>query len=64
MFLLLAAPRGKRGWKTFYAILKGLILYLQKVSFFFFLHFQFKKEKNGSEEQFVTASTWYSLFNL
>uniref|UniRef100_A0A672YFA2 Pleckstrin homology domain-containing protein n=1 Tax=Sphaeramia orbicularis TaxID=375764 RepID=A0A672YFA2_9TELE len=24
-------PRGKRGWKTFYAILKGLILYLQKV---------------------------------
>ncbi|XP_037133206.1 PH and SEC7 domain-containing protein 1-like isoform X1 [Syngnathus acus] len=23
-------PRGKRGWKTFYAILKGLILYLQK----------------------------------
>lgn len=29
--LLLSAPRGKRGWKTFYAILKGLILYLQKV---------------------------------
>lgn len=26
-----AAPRGKRGWKTFYAVLKGLILYLQKV---------------------------------
>ncbi|XP_055746940.1 uncharacterized protein LOC129829259 isoform X3 [Salvelinus fontinalis] len=25
-------PRGKRGWKTFYGILKGLILYLQKVS--------------------------------
>ncbi|KAK5622441.1 hypothetical protein CRENBAI_003420 [Crenichthys baileyi] len=23
-------PRGRRGWKTFYAILKGLILYLQK----------------------------------
>ncbi|XP_053197019.1 PH and SEC7 domain-containing protein 1-like [Scomber japonicus] len=23
-------PRGKRGWKTFYAILKGFILYLQK----------------------------------
>ncbi|TSK22593.1 PH and SEC7 domain-containing protein 1 [Bagarius yarrelli] len=23
-------PRGKRGWKTFYAILKGLVLYLQK----------------------------------
>ncbi|XP_026131785.1 uncharacterized protein LOC113111372 [Carassius auratus] len=23
-------PRGKRGWKAFYAVLKGLILYLQK----------------------------------
>ncbi|XP_072246545.1 uncharacterized protein psda isoform X2 [Leuresthes tenuis] len=23
-------PRGKRGWKTFYAMLKGLVLYLQK----------------------------------
>lgn len=23
-------PRGRRGWKTFYAILKGLVLYLQK----------------------------------
>lgn len=32
MLHLLSAPRGKRGWKTFYAILKGLILYLQKVS--------------------------------
>ena len=27
----LAAPRGKRGWKPFHAILKGMILYLQKV---------------------------------
>lgn len=27
------APRGKRGWKTFYAVLKGMILYLQKVPF-------------------------------
>lgn len=34
------APRGKRGWKTFYAILKGLILYLQKVRHFIF-HFHF-----------------------
>ena len=25
------APRGKRGWKTFYAVLKGTVLYLQKV---------------------------------
>lgn len=48
MFHLHAAPRGKRGWKTFYAILKGLILYLQKVSFFFFLHFQFKKKKTAA----------------
>lgn len=28
---LVAASRGKRGWKTFYAMLKGLVLYLQKV---------------------------------
>lgn len=26
------APRGKRGWKSFYAMLKGLVLYLQKVN--------------------------------
>lgn len=25
------APRGKRGWKNFHGILKGMILYLQKV---------------------------------
>ena len=25
------APRGRRGWKKFYAVLKGTILYLQKV---------------------------------
>ncbi|KAF1375356.1 hypothetical protein PFLUV_G00218980 [Perca fluviatilis] len=24
-------PRGKRGWKSFYATLKGLVLYLQKI---------------------------------
>lgn len=29
--LYFQAPRGKRGWKTFYAVLKGMILYLQKV---------------------------------
>ena len=27
------APRGRRGWKKFYAVLKGTILYLQKVRF-------------------------------
>lgn len=27
------APRGKRGWKSFYAMLKGLVLYLQKVNY-------------------------------
>ncbi|KAF7710240.1 PH and SEC7 domain-containing protein 1-like [Silurus meridionalis] len=26
-------PRGKRGWKTFYVFLKGLVLYLQKSDF-------------------------------
>ena len=30
-FSMFLAPRGKRGWKTFYAVLKGMILYLQKV---------------------------------
>lgn len=25
------APRGKRGWKSFHGVLKGMILYLQKV---------------------------------
>lgn len=31
LFCLSAAPRGRRGWKKFYAVLKGMILYLQKV---------------------------------
>lgn len=30
-FVFSLAPRGKRGWKTFYAVLKGTVLYLQKV---------------------------------
>lgn len=30
-FTILLAPRGRRGWKKFYAVLKGTILYLQKV---------------------------------
>lgn len=29
--VFLPAPRGRRGWKKFYAVLKGMILYLQKV---------------------------------
>ncbi len=33
-YLYSVAPRGKRGWKTFYAVLKGMILYLQKVCLF------------------------------
>lgn len=28
------APRGRRGWKKFYAVLKGMILFLQKVPHF------------------------------
>lgn len=51
------APRGKRGWKTFYAILKGLILYLQKVSFS-------EHARSVSEKQSVIATAWYLLFNL
>ncbi|XP_060752498.1 PH and SEC7 domain-containing protein 3 isoform X3 [Tachysurus vachellii] len=40
-------PRGKRGWKTFYAVLKGMILYLQKD--------EFKPEKALSEEDLKNA---------
>ncbi|XP_059541209.1 PH and SEC7 domain-containing protein 3 isoform X4 [Myotis daubentonii] len=40
-------PRGKRGWKTFYAVLKGTILYLQKD--------EYKPEKSLSEEDLKNA---------
>uniref|UniRef100_A0A8C9T891 Pleckstrin and Sec7 domain containing n=1 Tax=Scleropages formosus TaxID=113540 RepID=A0A8C9T891_SCLFO len=40
-------PRGKRGWKTFYAILKGLILYLQKG--------EYRPEKQLSDEDLKNA---------
>ncbi|XP_051785537.1 PH and SEC7 domain-containing protein 3 isoform X9 [Erpetoichthys calabaricus] len=40
-------PRGKRGWKTFYAVLKGMILYLQKG--------EYKPEKALSEEDLKNA---------
>ncbi|XP_062902845.1 PH and SEC7 domain-containing protein 3 isoform X5 [Mobula hypostoma] len=40
-------PRGKRGWKTFYAVLKGMILYLQKD--------EYKPEKNLSEDDLKNA---------
>ncbi|KAA0717894.1 PH and SEC7 domain-containing protein 1 [Triplophysa tibetana] len=40
-------PRGKRGWKTFYAILKGLILYLQKD--------EFRPDKQLSDEDLKNA---------
>uniref|UniRef100_A0A8C9RDF3 PH and SEC7 domain-containing protein 3-like n=1 Tax=Scleropages formosus TaxID=113540 RepID=A0A8C9RDF3_SCLFO len=40
-------PRGKRGWKTFYAVLKGMILYLQKD--------EYKPEKSLSEEDLKNA---------
>ncbi|KAI5614230.1 PH and SEC7 domain-containing protein 3, partial [Silurus asotus] len=40
-------PRGKRGWKTFYAVLKGMILYLQKD--------EFKPEKSLSDEDLKNA---------
>ncbi|TDG97726.1 hypothetical protein EPR50_G00210920 [Perca flavescens] len=40
-------PRGKRGWKTFYVILKGLILYLQKG--------EYRPEKQLSEEDLKNA---------
>nr|XP_015203289.1 PREDICTED: uncharacterized protein LOC102697806 isoform X2 [Lepisosteus oculatus] len=40
-------PRGKRGWKTFYAVLKGLILYLQKG--------EYRPEKQLSDEDLKNA---------
>ncbi|XP_014318352.2 PH and SEC7 domain-containing protein 3 isoform X1 [Myotis lucifugus] len=40
-------PRGKRGWKTFYAVLKGTILYLQKD--------EYKPEKSLSEDDLKNA---------
>ncbi|XP_043915069.1 PH and SEC7 domain-containing protein 3-like [Protopterus annectens] len=40
-------PRGKRGWKPFYAILKGMILYLQKG--------EYKPEKALSDEDLKNA---------
>ncbi|XP_058267266.1 PH and SEC7 domain-containing protein 3 isoform X2 [Hemibagrus wyckioides] len=40
-------PRGKRGWKTFYAVLKGMILYLQKD--------EYKPDKALSEEDLKNA---------
>ncbi|KAL2078706.1 hypothetical protein ACEWY4_026391 [Coilia grayii] len=40
-------PRGKRGWKTFYAVLKGLILYLQKG--------EYRPDKQLSEEDLKNA---------
>ncbi|TDG95928.1 hypothetical protein EPR50_G00243750 [Perca flavescens] len=49
-----AAPRGKRGWKSFYATLKGLVLYLQKD--------EFRAERELSEEDLKNAvSVHHSL---
>ncbi|XP_058882246.1 PH and SEC7 domain-containing protein 1-like isoform X2 [Acipenser ruthenus] len=40
-------PRGKRGWKSFYAVLKGLILYLQKG--------EYRPDKQLSDEDLKNA---------
>ncbi|XP_063150985.1 PH and SEC7 domain-containing protein 3-like isoform X2 [Candoia aspera] len=40
-------PRGKRGWKTFYAVLKGTVLYLQKD--------EYKPEKALAEDDLKNA---------
>ncbi|XP_069741589.1 PH and SEC7 domain-containing protein 1-like isoform X1 [Narcine bancroftii] len=40
-------PRGRRGWKTFYGVLKGMILYLQKDAY--------KSDKQLSEEDLKNA---------
>lgn len=47
-------PRGKRGWKTFYAMLKGLVLYLQKD--------EYRTERELTEEDVKNAvSVHHSL---
>uniref|UniRef100_UPI00398F4856 PH and SEC7 domain-containing protein 1-like n=1 Tax=Pristiophorus japonicus TaxID=55135 RepID=UPI00398F4856 len=40
-------PRGRRGWKTFYAVLKGMILYLQKG--------EYKSDRQLSEDDLKNA---------
>ncbi|KAL0964300.1 hypothetical protein UPYG_G00321970 [Umbra pygmaea] len=40
-------PRGKRGWKTFYVMLKGLVLYLQKG--------EYRPEKQLTEDDLKNA---------
>ncbi|XP_024153335.1 PH and SEC7 domain-containing protein 1 isoform X2 [Oryzias melastigma] len=47
-------PRGKRGWKSFYAMLKGLVLYLQKD--------EYRTERELTEEDVKNAvSVHHSL---
>uniref|UniRef100_A0A3Q3JDM7 SEC7 domain-containing protein n=2 Tax=Monopterus albus TaxID=43700 RepID=A0A3Q3JDM7_MONAL len=47
-------PRGKRGWKSFYAMLKGLVLYLQKD--------EYRSERELTEEDVKNAvSVHHSL---
>ncbi|XP_078259974.1 PH and SEC7 domain-containing protein 1 isoform X1 [Rhinoraja longicauda] len=49
-------PRGKRGWKTFYAVLRGMILYLQKD--------EYKPEKNLSEEDLKNAVSIHHMLAI
>uniref|UniRef100_A0A4W5NHY6 Pleckstrin and Sec7 domain containing 3, like n=1 Tax=Hucho hucho TaxID=62062 RepID=A0A4W5NHY6_9TELE len=49
-------PRGKRGWKTFYAVLKGMILYLQKD--------EYKAEKSLSEEDLKNAISVHHALSI
>ncbi|KAK7120074.1 hypothetical protein R3I94_020178 [Phoxinus phoxinus] len=49
-------PRGKRGWKTFYAVLKGMILYLQKD--------EYKPEKALSEDDLKNAISVHHAFAI
>uniref|UniRef100_A0A8B9W0D1 Pleckstrin and Sec7 domain containing n=1 Tax=Anas zonorhyncha TaxID=75864 RepID=A0A8B9W0D1_9AVES len=43
-------PRGKRGWKPFHAILKGMILYLQKEEYL-----EFEKSRYGTYAMLLRA---------
>lgn len=45
------APRGKRGWKSFHGILKGMILYLQKV----------RGQERGGRAGLAEGSRWLEM---
>uniref|UniRef100_A0A8C4Y4K7 Pleckstrin homology domain-containing protein n=1 Tax=Gopherus evgoodei TaxID=1825980 RepID=A0A8C4Y4K7_9SAUR len=54
-------PRGKRGWKTFHAILKGMILYLQKESKFKAMSAELVEHRSSLPEKKVKGKEYEEL---